>query len=76
VLGDAASAKDLGRDFGATLSEREVRWLMDHEYAREAEDVVWRRTKLGLKLTNDEIKALGAWMQDCRIGSEHGSVAK
>jgi glycerol-3-phosphate dehydrogenase len=49
---------------------------MDREYAREAEDVVWRRTKLGLKLTKDEIEALGAWMQDCRIGSVHGSVAK
>ncbi|HSP25962.1 MAG TPA: glycerol-3-phosphate dehydrogenase, partial [Saliniramus sp.] len=76
VLGDAASAEDLGRDFGATLTEREVRWLMDEEFAREAEDVVWRRTKLGLKLTKNEIEALGTWMQDCRIGSEHGSVAE
>lgn len=76
VLGDAASAADLGRDFGATLTEREVRWLMDREYAREAEDVVWRRTKLGLKLTKDQIEALGTWMQDCRTDSAHESVAK
>jgi glycerol-3-phosphate dehydrogenase len=71
VLGDAASAADLGRDFGATLTEREVRWLMEEEYARDAEDVVWRRTKLGLKLSSEETKTLGTWMKDCRAGSRH-----
>jgi glycerol-3-phosphate dehydrogenase len=71
VLGNAANAADLGRDFGATLTEREVRWLMDEEYACDAEDVVWRRTKLGLKLSSEEIKALRTWMQDCRRGSRH-----
>jgi glycerol-3-phosphate dehydrogenase len=47
MLGRAQSAADLGRDFGATLTEAEVRWLMAHEFARTAEDVVWRRNKLG-----------------------------
>ncbi len=64
MLGDAAKAADLGRDFGGTLSEREVRWLMDREYARTAEDVVWRRTKLGLRMTAAEIADLDDWMQD------------
>ncbi|GAB4387946.1 glycerol-3-phosphate dehydrogenase [Albidovulum sp.] len=62
MLGEAAAAADLGRDFGAGLTEREVRWLMEREYARTAEDVVWRRTKLGLRMSGDEIAALGAWM--------------
>jgi glycerol-3-phosphate dehydrogenase len=62
MLRGARSAADLGRDFGATLSEREVRWLMEKEYARTAEDVVWRRTKLGLRMTPDQIAALDAWM--------------
>ena len=62
MLGDAASFGDLGRDFGATLTEREVAWLMTREYAMRAEDVVWRRTKLGLRLTNDQIAALDTWM--------------
>ena len=62
LLGAATSAEDLGRDFGAGLSEAEVRWLMDHEYARAAEDIVWRRSKLGLRMSQDEITALEAWM--------------
>ena len=53
-----------GRDFGGGLSEAEVRWQMAHEWARRAEDVVWRRTKLGLRMTADEIAALDAFMQD------------
>ncbi|MFP7571583.1 glycerol-3-phosphate dehydrogenase [Marivita sp. S2033] len=68
VLGDAKSAADLGRDFGATLSEAELRWLISREYARTAEDVVWRRTKLGLRLSGDEIAALDAWMAAQRNG--------
>ena len=49
LLGGAKSAQDLGRQFGATLSEVEVRYLIDNEWARSAEDVVWRRSKLGLQ---------------------------
>ena len=62
ILGPAREARDLGRDFGATLTEAEVRWLMAHEYARRAEDVVWRRSKLGLRMTPDQIAALDDWM--------------
>jgi len=62
ILGDAKGAADLGEDFGATLTAREVEWLMDKEYARRAADVVWRRSKLGLRMTSDEIARLDAWM--------------
>jgi len=62
LLGEAATPDDLGRDFGAGLSERELRWLMRHEFARTAEDVLWRRSKLGLRLSADEVAALDAWM--------------
>jgi len=62
VLGNANAAADLGRDFGATLTEAEVRWLVTHEFARAAADVVWRRTKLGLRMTVDQIAALDAFM--------------
>ncbi len=63
VLGDARDPKDLGQDFGATLSAREVNWLMSNEYARCAEDVVWRRSKLGLRLSDKQIAALDIWMK-------------
>ncbi|MFZ3580549.1 glycerol-3-phosphate dehydrogenase [Loktanella sp. DJP18] len=62
MLGQAGSAADLGPDFGATLTAREVRWLMDREFAQTAEDVVWRRNKLGLRLTQGQIAALDGWM--------------
>lgn len=62
ILGNAKTATDLGRDFGATLTEAEVKWLMSKEYAQTAEDVVWRRTKLGLRLSQDQIAALDAFM--------------
>nr|WP_321511705.1 glycerol-3-phosphate dehydrogenase [uncultured Celeribacter sp.] len=62
VLNGATQANDLGRDFGETLSEAEVIWLMDEEYARTAEDIVWRRSKLGLRLSAEQISELDAWM--------------
>ncbi|MEE2861671.1 MAG: glycerol-3-phosphate dehydrogenase [Pseudomonadota bacterium] len=70
ILEGAQSAADLGRDFGATLTEAEVVWLMDREYARRAEDVVWRRSKLGLRLSPDQVAALDAWMQDRQSPAE------
>ena len=63
ILGDAAQTEALGQDFGATLTEAEVRWSMDREFARRAEDVVWRRSKLGLRMTAEEVARLDAWMQ-------------
>ncbi len=62
LLEGAQTAADLGRDFGATLTEREVAWLMDREFAREAADVVWRRSKLGLRMSAEEIAAVDGWM--------------
>lgn len=50
LLGDARCMADLGRDFGAGLTEAEVRYLVRHEWARSAEDILWRRTRLGLAL--------------------------
>ena len=49
-LGEARGRGDLGRDFGAGLSQAEVDYLRDKEWAKTADDIVWRRTKLGLRL--------------------------
>ncbi len=62
LLGKARRPEDLGRDFGATITETELRWLMRHEYARRAEDVVWRRSRLGLRLTPEQIAEIDRWM--------------
>ena len=66
ILGDAKSFADLGHDFGATLTEAEVRWLVSHEYARRAADIVWRRTKLGLRLSATQIAALDTYLTQAR----------
>ncbi|THK35111.1 glycerol-3-phosphate dehydrogenase [Ensifer sp. MPMI2T] len=63
LLGKAASEADLGRCFGADLYETEVNWLIEQEWARRAEDVLWRRTKLGLKLSLAEAAELEEYMQ-------------
>ena len=73
ILGDARSLGDLGLDFGATLSEAEVRYQVENEWAQTAEDVVWRRTKLGLKMTAGEVGVLESFL-DLRMG--HNSQPK
>jgi glycerol-3-phosphate dehydrogenase len=61
ILGDAGSAAALGRDFGQGLSEAELRWLVTQEWARTAEDVLWRRTKLGLGATPAQVREVAAY---------------
>ncbi|HET7403259.1 MAG TPA: glycerol-3-phosphate dehydrogenase [Usitatibacter sp.] len=50
VLGEATQRADLGRDFGAGLTAREIEYMRAHEWALTAEDVLWRRTKCGLHM--------------------------
>ena len=63
ILADARSQADLGRHFGADLYENEVRYLMRAEWAFRADDVLWRRSKLGLRLNQAQREALDAFMQ-------------
>jgi glycerol-3-phosphate dehydrogenase len=60
------SMADLGHVFGADLTEAEVAWLMQEEWARTPEDVLWRRTKLGLRFTAPQIADLDDWMAEAR----------
>ncbi len=63
VLGGAKQAADLGRDFGGGLYEAELRYLRDTEFAESAEDVLWRRSKLGLRRTPEQVQAVENWFQ-------------
>jgi glycerol-3-phosphate dehydrogenase len=63
LLAGARTAADLGERFGWDLTEREVRWLREREWALTAEDVLWRRTKLGLRLSAAEAARLADWMR-------------
>jgi glycerol-3-phosphate dehydrogenase len=62
VLGQAKSATDLGPNLGADLTGAEVRYLMANEFAQTPDDVLWRRSKLGLRVAAGEREALGRFM--------------
>ena len=62
VLGEAKGVSDLGQDFGAGLSAAEVDWLVAREFARSAEDILWRRTRLGLRMTGEQVARLEAYL--------------
>jgi glycerol-3-phosphate dehydrogenase len=62
VLGDAKSDADLGRRFAGTLTEREVAYMIEREWARTADDLLWRRTKCGLGMDASAREALTAFV--------------
>jgi glycerol-3-phosphate dehydrogenase len=63
VLGDAIGPDDLGRHFGAGLTEREVDYFLAEEWARTADDILWRRTKCGLHMTAAEREGVDAYLR-------------
>jgi len=75
LLGETKTLADMGEHFGATLTAREVAWLMNKEYALSAEDVVWRRSKLGLRMDEAQIARLDEWMQ-MRAAKQAASAAE
>ncbi len=62
LIGNATSMADLGEDFGAGLTAAEVDYLVDHEWARSAEDILWRRSKLGLHVPGDAPARIDAYL--------------
>lgn len=63
IMKGASDLKDMGHDFGGTLFQREIEYLMKYEWAECAEDVVWRRTKLGIRLSKMEVSFIDDWMR-------------
>ena len=64
VLGQAKTAGDLGTYFGHTLYAAEVDCLVAVEWARSAEDVLWRRSKCGLHLSAGQREAVAAYLRE------------
>lgn len=75
VLGDAKSPDELGQSFGATLTEREVVFLIEHEWARSAEDIMWRRSKIGLHMTPEQRQAFTQWFEQHQAHDAHAKAA-
>jgi glycerol-3-phosphate dehydrogenase len=63
ILKDAQSMEDLGPRLTGNLTGAEVRYLVENEWAQTAEDILWRRSKLGLGATPEERAALGEFIK-------------
>ena len=64
ILGEAKTPAELGTHFGSTLYAAEVDYLVAVEWARSAEDVLWRRTKCGLHLSREQCDAVAAYLHE------------
>ena len=77
LMGAARSLADLGEDLGGGLYEAEIDYLIRHEWAMTAEDILWRRSKLGLHLAEAAQDRLRAWMgvhpEGAKRGAEDGA---
>jgi glycerol-3-phosphate dehydrogenase len=71
ILGNAMSYRELGRFFGGNLYENEVRYLIECEWAMSVEDILWRRTKEGLRFSDGAVRMLSDFLQ--KIASESDS---
>ena len=67
MLGSVRNEDELGVNFGASLTQKEVEWLIKEEFATSAEDILWRRTKLGLRLSDIQVKTLQEWMYNQKL---------
>ena len=64
VVGSATSTAGLGEHFGGDLYEAELEYLVAHEFAREADDVLWRRSKLGMHLSDEAAESVARWFAE------------
>ena len=63
VLGDIQRVEQLGRNFGAGLTEREIECLIADEWAETAEDILWRRTKCGIHMDAAQRQAVEDYLK-------------
>ena len=63
LLKGAANLEDLGKQFGDFLTQKEVDYLRKNEFAMEADDIIWRRTKLGLRMSEQDKRRLSEYLK-------------
>lgn len=74
ILGDAGGLADLGTRFGADLYEAELHHLVEREWARTADNVLWRRSRLGLVLEPEAVEDVDAWLESHVPGRYGGYI--
>jgi len=85
LIGSAESMEDMGIDFGGGLLQREVDYLIRYEWAKEVEDILWRRSKKGLAISEDGVSRLNEYISavkndalidtNSKPDSEHGDTS-
>lgn len=71
ILGHARSMRNLGESFGAELTAAEVLYLIEYEFAISSDDILWRRSRLGLHITEKNKKALDTFLKKNARGGQH-----
>ncbi len=64
LLAGVENPEQMGHHFGTGLYEREVVYLIEHEWAASAADILWRRSKLGLRMSSEEVRGLDKWLKE------------
>lgn len=64
IFGAIGSVDDLGENFGSGITGHELNWAIENEWVTCAEDFIWRRSKLGLRLTADQVAAIDKYIQE------------
>ena len=62
LLEGCSDPQDLGEHFGGLLCQREVDYLIEHEWAQTADDILWRRSKKGLEFSKEEVESLKGYL--------------
>ena len=63
ILGDARGAEDLGRDFGHGVTAAELDWAIANEWVGTGDDFLWRRTRLGLVMSDAEAGSIDTYIR-------------
>ncbi|MEK9925400.1 MAG: glycerol-3-phosphate dehydrogenase C-terminal domain-containing protein, partial [Alphaproteobacteria bacterium] len=63
ILGSTSSMDQLGENFGATITAAELDWVMAHEWVTTSDDFLWRRSKLGLVVTDSEAATIDDYVR-------------
>ncbi len=73
ILGDAKAAADLGVDLGGTLTGAEIDWVIANEWVQEGDDFLWRRTRMGLHLSDEERAAVSDYIASAQTSALTGT---
>jgi len=71
ILKDARSMDDLGQCIVGDLTEAEIRYLVENEWAETADDVLWRRSKIGLLASNEQVASLEQLVASVKSNLRH-----